>query len=99
VEVARADADEGDRLGVLRLVDERELRLAVSARAEERHRRRVEEALPRLGPHGVAEERVVVSALQPVAARVLLVRPAGREVGCRGDLVVDDPPRQSADDR
>ena len=44
---------------------------------EERDGRRVEQALPGLRPDRVAEERVVVAALQAVGAGVLLVRPYG----------------------
>ena len=92
VQVARADADEGDRLGVLRLVDELELGLAVPARANSVSVGGWRKRFHDCGPDGVAEERVVVAPRQPVGACLLLVRPPGGQVGGRADLVVDDRP-------
>ena len=42
--------------------------------------RRMEEALPGLRTDGVAEQRVVVAPLQPIAPGVLPVGPAGRQI-------------------
>ena len=44
-----------------------------ASRAPERDARREEVALPRLRPDGVAEARLVVALLEPVAARLLVV--------------------------
>jgi hypothetical protein len=43
-----------------------------------------------LRPHGVAEEGAVAAGLEPVAAGLLPLRPAGGEVLDPRDLVVDD---------
>ena len=48
--------------------------------------------LPRVRADRVAEQRLVISPSQPVAAPVLLVGPPDREILGGGDLVVDDRP-------
>ena len=58
--------------------------------APQAQQRRVQEALPGMRADGVAEQRLVVAPLQAVVAAVLLVGPAGRQVGDRRDVVVDD---------
>ena len=55
-------------------------------------RRHVQELLPRMRPDGIAEQRIVVAALQSVMPALLLVGPAARQIGERGDVVVDDRP-------
>ena len=62
----------------------------VALGAPQAQQRRVQEALPGMRADGVAEQRVVVSALQAVMAAVLLVGPAGGQVGDRLDIVIDD---------
>ena len=52
--------------------------------------RRMQKLLPRMRPDGIAEQRVVVAASEPVAPAVLLVGPTRRQVGERDDIVIDD---------
>ena len=87
--------------GVRRLRVLGEHRLSVARRGEQRRDRWEQEPLPRMRADGVAEEGVVLAPLQSVAAGSLLVRPARRERGGRGQLVVDDRllPEGRSDDR
>ena len=59
-------------------------------RAPQPQQRRVQEALPRMRTDIVAEQRRVVAPPQAVVATILLVGPAGGQVGDRFDLVIDD---------
>ena len=64
----------------------------VSGRRPQGHARGEQVGLPRVGAHGPAEQRTVVPAPQPVGAALLLVAPAGRQLGDRLDLVEHDGP-------
>src|SRR5581483_2616743 len=75
VQLARAHADQGERPLWARLLLDVEA-LAVPARPPEPDAGGHEELLPRVGPDGVAEARLVLAALEPVASGRLLVRPA-----------------------
>ena len=88
-QLARLDAEEGELARVHGLLIDLEPVPALR-RAPEPHARREQILLPRGRPGGVAEARVVVAALEPVAASVLDVRPAGRQLVGRFELVVDD---------
>jgi hypothetical protein len=89
VQLARAHPDEGERRLVERLLlDDR--RAAVRPRAPEPEAGREEELLPRVRPDGVAEARVVLTALKAVGPRLLPVGPADRELSRALELVVDD---------
>ena len=67
------------------------------ARLPEAHARGQQPALPRVRPDRVAEQRLVVAALEPVGGRLLHVGPADGQLVGRGDLVVHD--RTVADGR
>ena len=54
--------------------------------------RRIEEFLPGLRAHRIAEQGVVGAADQAVAPAVLLVRPAGGQIPHRLDVVIHDRP-------
>ena len=50
----------------------------------------MQELLPRMRAHGIAEQRLIIAPLQLVRAAVLIVGPAGGQVVHRVDIVVDD---------
>ena len=89
MELAGAHADERQRpiLGGLLLDDEA---VVLFSRLPQPDAGRQEELLPRVRPDRVAKAGLVVAALEPVAARLLVVSPADRQVGRRLDVVVDD---------
>ncbi len=88
-ELARAHAHEGVARGRRRVGLGHEPAL-VATGPPAHDRRRVQVALPGVGPDRVAEEGRVVASLQAVAAAVLLVGPAHRQVGGPADLGEDD---------
>ena len=87
--LARPDADEGQRRGLFLGVEHLEPG-APPLGAPEHERSWVKELLPGVGRDGVAEERLVVPARQPVPSGFLFVRPAFGQVADRADVVVDD---------
>ena len=89
VQLARPHADERQRRAV-RLVLLDDEAVVLLARPPEADAGRQQELLPRVRPDRVPEAGLVVAALEPVAARLLVVRPADREIGRRLDVVVDD---------
>ena len=92
VQLARTDADEGERRLVERLLLDRGGSVAVPARAPQPHAGRKEEALPGMGADRVPEAGLVGSPLEPVAAAVLPVGPADGKLRRRLEVVVDDRP-------
>jgi hypothetical protein len=50
----------------------------------------VQKLFPRMLPDGIAKQRVIVAAAEPVSAAILLVCPTAREIGKAHDLVIDD---------
>ena len=90
-EVAGAHADEREPVGSGRLGRRGHLAPAALRRPQPPGRG-VQELFPRLGAHGVAEQRVIAAAGQPIASAVLLVGPPARQVGDAVDVVVDDGP-------
>ncbi len=89
MQVTGADADEGEALGARRLGGDGH-RVAVAARARQAQHRRVQEALPRMRPDGISEQRVILAPGEAVGTAVLRVGPACRQIGDRGDVVIDD---------
>ena len=59
-------------------------------RAPERQHWRMQELLPRMRTHRIAEQRRVLARLQTVGSSVLLIGPAFRQVGNVVDVVVDN---------
>jgi hypothetical protein len=96
VELTAADADERERRRLQRLLlDGR--RTAVRARPPQPDPGREEVPLPRVRADRVAEARLVAAPLQPIRARLLSIRPPGREVRRRRELVINE--RAVTDDR
>ena len=97
VQVAGAHADEG----VLRRLDHpREqcaMLLPCRFGAPQPLLRRMQELLPRMRADSEAEQRLIITLLQPVGPAVLLVSPTDWKIGDRIQLVVDN--RAIADGR
>ena len=91
LELAGANAEEGERRIVGRLLLDLETALPTLSPPEAQARRQ-QKLLPRVGPDGIAETGLVVSSLEAVAPRGLLVGPADRKLCGRRELVVDDRP-------
>ncbi len=87
-ELAGSNSQEGDRWSVRRGLLETNGVCSMSRR--DRQVGREGETLPGRRPDGVAEDLIVCAALQSVPSGGLFVPPAGRQVGHRLDLVVDD---------
>ena len=92
MQLAGAHAEERERLALGRRLLDLERAVRVAARPPEPDARREQELLPRVRADRVAEARLVVAALEPVAAGLLLVRPADRQLGADVEVVVDDRP-------
>ena len=90
VQVAGADADEGERTLGRRLLDELGGSAVAAPRLPEAHARGQQPALPRVRSDGVAEPGLVVPALDPVGGGFLHLGPAGGKLVGRHDLLVDD---------
>ena len=89
LQLAGPNADQRKRRVLERLLlDLEAVRPAV--RLPEPHSRRQQELLPRVRADRVAEARLVVAALESVAAGLLDVLPADRKLRGRLELVVDD---------
>ena len=99
VQLARAHADERERPVLERFLLDLEA-VVPALRTPEPDAGRQEELLPRVRADRVAEARLVVAALEPVAAGVLIVGPADRQIRGRVEVVVDDRavPHGRADD-
>ena len=90
VQVARADAEEGERPVRRRLLGELRPAVVAAARLPHPDASGQQPALPRVRPDRVAEARLVVPTLEPVGRGVLHLRPAGRQLVGGSDLLVDD---------
>ena len=89
VEFAGAHAEEGEALAGIGLRHDADA-LRIVLGAPETQQRRVQELLPRMRSDGVAEQRLIIAAYEPVGPAVLLVGPAARQVVDGGDVVIDD---------
>ncbi len=89
-QLAGAHADEGAFRCLDRLRLEIQPAVVQTLHRKQRLPGREQVAFPRVRPDGVAEHCVIVAPRKPVAARRLLVGPAGRQLGHRIDAVVDD---------
>src|SRR5690606_9478574 len=88
-DLASADAEEGEALaGLGRGRDGKAVTLA--RYAPQGQARRMQVTLPRMRTDDIAEEGAVVAPVQAIAAAVLLVGPAGGQVGDAVDVVIDD---------
>ena len=88
-QLAGADAQEGiapRRVGIAQYPEG----LPLPLRGKQPHVRRVQILFPALRPHHVAEQRAILTPLQPVRARLLLVGPADGQIGQPLQAVVDD---------
>ncbi len=90
VQLARARAEERVPGSLARLGDLCQAAVLAEAGAEQPHLRRKLKALPRVRADGIAEQRLVVAAGEPVVPAVLLVGPPHRQVGGGPQLAVDD---------
>ena len=90
MQLARAHAEKGEWRVYECLLLDVEATVAPPLRLPETHVRGQQELLPGMRADGVSEARLVVAALEPVAARVLGVGPTDGELGSRFELVVDD---------
>ena len=88
-EIAGARADQGDagRIGFHGVGLEA---FVLAPQAGQAHARREEGRLPRLRPDGKTEEALVFAADQAITPGLLLLAPAGGQVGDAGDVVMDD---------
>ena len=83
VQLARAHADERDTAPLRRCLFDGDRAVRCAARAPEPDAGREEKLLPGMRPDCVAEARLVVASLEPVAAGLLDVRPPDRQIGRR----------------
>src|SRR5580698_605497 len=50
----------------------------------------MQEAFPRMRPDIVAEQRLIIAAVQPILAAILLIGPAGGQIGYALDIIIHD---------
>ena len=77
------------RVGGIGTVADAEAAVA-ALRPPQAETRGMQELLPRMRTDGVAEQRIVGTALDTIGAAVLHVGPAGRQVRDAVDVVIDD---------